>query len=685
MRKQLVIAPRAQRDFERRLPLVIRPKVLQSLLQLSADHDHPSLGTERYEGRKGLFECRIDDKYRMIVYPRDDTIHVLLADDHDRAYRRARKTRLPEGPIESVDADDLIAEPTAPVWGEQSALFAELDDHQLLAFGLDADFLPALRACRELEDIEKIDGLAADRADALLNYALYAAEGPVTRAQPESEEEVARLLDPRGRIGRIALDGAARGFLEAPIDGPQLVRGGAGAGKTALAVRIALKEARQGDLFADDERARVLFLCFNRSLARLIEDTCAVELGDRRGAVEVATIDDWCVAYLRERGLAPTLLQNADRDSILEEAVRAVSAGLDEKGRAFLREPLSFFVEEISQVILGRVDLGRDGYLRMDRVGRGRRLDRGQREIVWRLHETFAQLLEVHAAIDWARLGNLARRALEEDPDAPSYALVVVDEAQDLSPAKLRICTRLADGERVVFLADSAQNIYRPGFQWKDIKLKARICRLERNLRQSAPLHAFLRAVGGDLLDGEESDEDPVGHEPALKQGAPPSIVRCLDLGAEIDFAIDRVRRAIASGRDPGDIMLLASRTRLVKALGRRLRAAGLPAVDHADRDHPDFFDAARCKLLTIHSAKGLEAPVVVVLDVNEGSLPTEYRSDSLADREEQTRRQRRLLYVAASRATEELWITCTRPRASRFLEKLPEGLVREMRWPVGG
>jgi DNA helicase II / ATP-dependent DNA helicase PcrA len=84
--------------------------------------------------------------------------------------------------------------------------------------------------------------------------------------------------------------------------------------------------------------------------------------------------------------------------------------------------------------------------------------------------------------------------------------------------------------------------------------------------------------------------------------------------------------------------------------------------------------DANGVQLMTVHAAKGLEWPVVFVLDVREGVYPS-YRSTS----EEQVEEDRRILYVAATRARDALHLlspsTWTgfdgverRSRPSRFL-----------------
>ncbi|NIK79309.1 DNA helicase-2/ATP-dependent DNA helicase PcrA [Paenibacillus castaneae] len=87
--------------------------------------------------------------------------------------------------------------------------------------------------------------------------------------------------------------------------------------------------------------------------------------------------------------------------------------------------------------------------------------------------------------------------------------------------------------------------------------------------------------------------------------------------------------------------------------------------------------------LMTMHSAKGLEFPVVFIIGMEESVFP---HSRALADNEE-LEEERRLAYVGITRAEKRLYLTCARMRTlfgrtssnmpSRFLQEIPES-VRE-------
>ncbi|MBA3973088.1 MAG: ATP-dependent DNA helicase Rep [Candidatus Solibacter sp.] len=111
--------------------------------------------------------------------------------------------------------------------------------------------------------------------------------------------------------------------------------------------------------------------------------------------------------------------------------------------------------------------------------------------------------------------------------------------------------------------------------------------------------------------------------------------------------------------------------------------------LDHAalvsDADQMD--DQARVSLLTMHNAKGLEFPAVFIAGMEEGLFPHSRSRESDSQLEE----ERRLCYVAMTRAERRLYLTCARSRRryggsplepcqrSRFLEEVPPALIEEL------
>jgi DNA helicase-2/ATP-dependent DNA helicase PcrA len=109
--------------------------------------------------------------------------------------------------------------------------------------------------------------------------------------------------------------------------------------------------------------------------------------------------------------------------------------------------------------------------------------------------------------------------------------------------------------------------------------------------------------------------------------------------------------------------------------------------IDHAAlvSDTDQYRADARVTLMTMHSAKGLEFPVVFIVGLEEGMFPHSRAYESEADLEE----ERRLCYVAITRAQKNLYISHAMKRRtfgeesatepSRFLNELPAELIEDV------
>ncbi|MBR9770197.1 DNA helicase II [Halomonas sp. YLB-10] len=116
-------------------------------------------------------------------------------------------------------------------------------------------------------------------------------------------------------------------------------------------------------------------------------------------------------------------------------------------------------------------------------------------------------------------------------------------------------------------------------------------------------------------------------------------------------------------------------------ALEAFLAEAALNAGEH---EADEFEDSVQ--LMTLHSAKGLEFPIVFVAGVEEGLFPHRMSLEEPGRLEE----ERRLCYVGVTRAMQKLYLTHaeirrmhgkeTFQRPSRFLRELPESLLEEVR-----
>ncbi len=166
------------------------------------------------------------------------------------------------------------------------------------------------------------------------------------------------------------------------------------------------------------------------------------------------------------------------------------------------------------------------------------------------------------------------------------------------------------------------------------------------------------------------------------------------ELGAAIEFVITESGLAAHHGADDGELAQarMENLTELVTAAAEFAPDPGLTpieaflaqaALEAGNTQAGDWANAA--KLMTLHSAKGLEFPLVAVAGLEEGLFPHARSVETPKGLEE----ERRLFYVGMTRACEQLLLTHAErrhlhgqahySRPSRFLAELPEESVEEI------
>jgi len=208
---------------------------------------------------------------------------------------------------------------------------------------------------------------------------------------------------------------------------------------------------------------------------------------------------------------------------------------------------------------------------------------------------------------------------------------------------------------------------------------------------------SLARAAAQKLADLAISDD----REPFRKPGDPATLPEM------IRFLIDRTGyiRALEEEATPESLSRIENLKELANA-AQDAQARGETLhefLDHAAlvSDVDKYDPTSRVTLMTLHAAKGLEFPLVLLAGMEEGLFPHSRTLNSPNDMEE----ERRLCYVGMTRAMDTLMVTRARYRRrygndmpeaslpSRFLEEIPPDLIedlspvrsRSQRWSGGG
>jgi superfamily I DNA/RNA helicase len=179
---------------------------------------------------------------------------------------------------------------------------------------------------------------------------------------------------------------------------------------------------------------------------------------------------------------------------------------------------------------------------------------------------------------------------------------------------------------------------------------------MTRNYRNTREIAAFAASLVGDagFVDIESGTRGRMDASEVLREGVPPVVERFAARGSHDTALVARLRSVLATpGVHPGDVAVLATRTRDVSAVLRVLAASGLAAMELAKYDGRT---TRAVKVGTIKRAKGLEFKHVLVAHTPARLVdPTPATGPSAAgDRVDMERRE---LYVAMTRARDGLWV----------------------------
>lgn len=665
------------------LPSATHSKVLKWAIRFQSDPTAPGINYEKINTARdpNLRSVRIDQDWRGIIFkpPQGDVYVLLHVAHHDDAYHWAENRKLAINPVtgamQLVVLQDVVEatpapapQPPMPAATVAPGIFDPWNDRELLSLGVPEDLLPRIRTVKSESDLDTVqpslpveayEGLFLVAAGDTVDQVLRARETRVDREvdttdfsrsleTPESqarfvvvdgEDELTAIMNAPLAQWRVFLHPTQRTLATGDRSGPVRVLGGAGTGKTVLAMHRAkwLGENRT------PEGKKVLFTTFTRNLAFDIEENltsfCSAAT---MNMIEIKNLDAWVYGFLRSMKYEHTIVYNRNEDASRGAWQRALAL---KDPRLALSE--RFYEEELDQVVLAQGVTSKDAYRSARRTGRRVVLTRSKRDAIWPVFEEYRaqlasrKLKEVDDAYrDAAEL--VSQRAAKGDC---SYSAIVVDETQDFGPQALRLLRAMISPQPndLFFVGDGHQRIYnrnRAAMGRCGIAIRGRSRKLYLNYRTTEEIRR--RAVA--LLEGCEIDDLDEGQDEnrrykSLSHGEPPIIVSEQTAEAALSSAVNLVRKWQAARSQHTTTCVVAPTLALRDSAEGMFRKADIQ-THVIDANKKDAAEPNVVRFSTMHRAKGLEFDQVLVL------APERYLGppDETAD-------ERRLLYVAITRA----------------------------------
>ncbi|MFJ8692194.1 UvrD-helicase domain-containing protein [Streptomyces roseolilacinus] len=603
-------------------------------------------------------------------------------------------------------------------------LFARFEDEELIRLGIVASLLPVLRRITDSGQLEAVLGhnLPGLTRDVLL--ALHDGMEPDdVRRHVTSQWQAGEEVDPqdwaraaRRPVSQVSTEDAAvlealgdsfdawRLFLHpeqqrlatTSFKGSAKVTGGPGTGKTVVALhRVRHLVAR----LPPGQNRPVLLTTYNTNLAADLKQRLR-QLGGEEvlRRVDVASVDQLAREVVEQHPGSVLGVPMSDEEAMRLWHTVCAEAGVYEYDADFLDA-------EFKHVILAQGCGTARMYLRAERRGRGV-LQRADRSRVWELVEayrallagpprrtTYALIADEAARIEERRMARAAEQARYKEERGgldlihreagsgmwlkPRYRHIVVDEAQDLSASHWRMLRAMvAPGPDDIFLVgDAHQRIYSHQVVLGRLGIHTRgraSRRLTLNYRTTREILGSAQGlVRGESFDDLDDQPDTLEGYRSVLTGLAPQYWRAPDWETEMRVVATLIKERHERYGTPYAAMAVsvpdkAAVTQLAYTLA--CEPFRVPAAE-IGREGPHDTDTVR--IGTMHRFKGLEFQRVFLAGVSEGLIPRQrieaFRLSQPARYRQEEQRARSLLFVAATRARDELVVTW-HGRASRFL-----------------
>lgn len=635
---------------------------------------------------KNFWSVRVSSDIRLIVHKGAGSLMLCYVDHHDKAYewaeRRKLETHPQTGAAQLVEIRETVQEILVPKYVEEvhyptkkQPLFAHIASDVLLSYGVPAEWLPDVQQADEDTLLELASHLPSEAGEALLELAtggtprIAAAALPGTDpfAHPDAQrrfrvmndvEELERALDFPWEKWTIFLHPAQREWVEQIYSGPARISGSAGTGKTIVALHRAVYLARQ------NPESRVLLSTFSNTLADALRTKLRRLISNEPRLAERLEVHAMNAIGQRlyELQFGKAALASPETiNQLLAEAASKVD------GHRFSSR---FLVSEwIDVVDAWQLDTW-EAYRDVKRLGRKTRLSEQQRAILWAIFDATRKALRSRGLITYPDMFSRLAAQMSERGHPP-FDFAVIDEAQDIGVAQLRFLSAMGARrpDALFFTGDLGQRIFQQPFSWKALGVD--ICGRSRtlyiNYRTSHQIRMQAdRLLGPETADVDGNTEDRRGTV-SVFNGPPPVIKAFGTQDEEMRAVAAWLKERVAEGVAAHEIGIFVRSSKEMPRAQAAMELAGLPCrvLDEHVEVTSGFASAG-----TMHLAKGLEFRAVAVMACDDEVIPLQERIETVADNadlEEVYNTERHLLYVACTRARDNLLVTSAE-QASEFL-----------------
>lgn len=629
--------------------------------------------------------ARIDDNYRAVIGIIDNNAYLLFVGTHEAAYNWGIRKKLVWNnhtqacQIVTMQLTTETIVNTSSYEPQESFPFTNIPEEKMLKIGVPQELIAQVMQIKSLDDLDPLEEfLPSDAYENIFNLLdgedidniiAEIVEGQAKADEDQllsnnnkrrfveltDDEDLQRILDNDMDKWQLFLHPSQQKLVDADYKGTMKVSGGAGTGKTVAALHR-LKH------LCENPDAKVLFTTYTRTLKENLD--------------ELIKKMDICRSRCTLDNIDQVLIETA-RQYKVKEGYKVLDYSGDEESLKLWREVLEtevtefdekFLYDEYIDVIVYFGNTDAKSYMMQQRVGRTKALSRKQRLEIWKLVEKYVALKQERKVVDRLELFNETTRYLNDNNVRP-YTNVIADEFQDFSNPELKFLRALvAEGCNDLFLTgDPMQRIYsgrKINFGAAGINVRGvRSKRLKINYRTTEPIKKVaVGVIKGQAYDDMDGGTESIkGYVSLIHDGEKPEYRIVGNASEEVCQIVEWLEECKQNNIALKDICVAAPSMGLMKEFQTRLHTDGIPYKVLKGTTRQGSQDGL--SLCTLHSLKGLEFKVVILMDINERNMPSKetdaypFTGMDALDKKEYLSAKRSLLYVAITRARQLVFI----------------------------
>jgi superfamily I DNA/RNA helicase len=449
--------------------------------------------------------------------------------------------------------------------------------------------------------------------------------------------------------------------VNASFKGPSKVFGGAGTGKTVVALHRAKRLAETEKISTS---LGIGLLTFSKVLANDLIDKANLLMGDKtevRQRVFVSHLD-----YLAHEAVSRYAGKKFELTT--EYTIKSILTQLHKQYDLEDQFTPEFIFSEYMNVIGPWGLTNFQNYKNFQRLGRQTPLNAKQREKLSKLYVEFEKVCYEKSLITYFQLYQKAVEA--QSSRDPIFDHIILDETQDLGPHMLAFVRSLVSKKPndIMLCGDTGQSLYtrHHSFRRHGFDVQGRSRKLFVNYRTSRQIKETADKLNEFLL--ELSDEPNENRRSiSIFDGPQPLVKLFNDRDSEIKNLLSWIKGQLSKGVQPHEIVVLTPNDFAMSAASAKMNDNN---IRNWKLDATANYLNGEVGLAAIRRVKGLEYRSVAIIGCDEDQFPNANKMNELGDGsdfDEFLTLEKNSLYVAMTRARDNLLVSGITP-GSAFL-----------------